>query len=147
MEGRNSTSTIWLTEEKRKQRILYPFRPTFPICPNWEEMERMVEWGNEVAFFDFLFLSKLQFFLFGLLLTSPINEGIKVNNKFSSFHFSAFAIQTNIFLLFYFFFLPLPASKHIPRKHFLYHFFSPSFLFFSLPPFATKHSVSILLKQ
>ena len=83
-------------------------------------------------FFDFLFLSKLQFCLFGLLLTSPINEGIKVNNTFSSFHFSAFANanQTNIFL--FFFSLPLPAFKHIPKKHFLYHFFSPSsFLFFS----------------
>ena len=116
-------------------------------CPPWQSYNFLWN-GNAAAFFDFLFLSKLQFCLFGLLLTSPINDGIKVNNTFSSFHFSAFANanQTNIFL--FFFSLPLPAFKHILKKHFLYHFFSPSsFLFFSLPPFATKHSVSILLKQ
>ena len=121
----------WLKRKENKGSHIL-LGPPFPIRPNWVEMERKVEWRNATVFFDFLFLSKLQFCLFGLLLTSPINEGIKVNNTFSSFHFSAFANQTNIsFLYFYFFFsLPLPASKHIPRKHFLYHFFSSSSFFF-----------------
>ena len=139
----------WLKRKENKGSHIL-LGPPFPIRPNWTEMERKVEWRNAAVFFYFLFLTKLQFCLFGFLLTSPINEGIKVNNTFSSLHFSAFANQTNIFIFYFSFFfsLPLPASKHIPRKHFLYHFFSPSsFLFFSLPPFATKHNVSILLKQ
>ena len=59
-----------------------------------------MEQGNAAAFFYFLFLQKLQFCLFGLLLPSPIIEGIKVNNTLSSFHLSAFANQTNIFFFF-----------------------------------------------
>ena len=107
-------------------------------------MERKVEWGNAAIVFDFLFLSKLQFFLFGLLLTSPINEGFKVNNTFSSFHFSAFAIQTNIFLLLsFFFFLHLPTSKHIPRKHFLYHFFSLGWQNWIRPANPTRHDMKL----
>ena len=97
--------------------------------------------GNATAFFDFLFLSKLQFCLFGLLLTSPIKEGIKVNNTFSSFHFSAFANanQTNIFLLLFFFFsfflFPSPPcfqtyTKKTFSLSFLFSFIF-SFLFFS----------------
>ena len=86
----------WPGRKENKGSHILP-GPPFPFSPNWAEMERNVEWGNVAAFFDFLFLSKLQFCLFGLLLTSPTNEGIKVNKTFSSFHFSAFAIQTNIF--------------------------------------------------
>ena len=48
-------------------------------------------------FFYFLFLSKLPFCL---LLTFPINKGIKVNNIFFSFHFFAFASQKLFFCLF-----------------------------------------------
>lgn len=106
-----------------------PPGPPFPTCPKGRE-----RWNGKMRplIFYFLFLSKLPFCL---LLTFPINEGIKVNNTFSSFHFSAFASQTNIFL---FFFLLLPTSKHMLN-------ISPSsFLFISLPPFATKHSVSLL---
>ena len=47
MEGRGSISAVWLTGEKRRQRISYshilPGLP-FPIRPNWAEMERKVEW-------------------------------------------------------------------------------------------------------
>ena len=99
-------------------------------------MERKVEWRNAATFFEFLFLSKLQFCLFGLLLTSPINEGIKVNNTFSSFHFSAFANQTN------FFFFPFSFPSLLPNIcqrniffiiSFLLHLFF-SFLFLHLQP-------------
>ena len=48
-------------------------------------------------FFYFLFLSKLPFCL---LLTFPINKGVKVNNIFFSFHFFAFASQKLFFCLF-----------------------------------------------
>ena len=48
-------------------------------------------------FFYFLFLSKLPFCL---LLTFPINKGIKVNNILFSFHFFAFASQKLFFCLF-----------------------------------------------
>ena len=47
MEGRDSISAVWLTGEKRKQRISYSHilpGPHFPICPNWAEMERKVKW-------------------------------------------------------------------------------------------------------
>ena len=35
MEGRDGISTVWLTEEKRKQRISYPSGPTFSNPPKW----------------------------------------------------------------------------------------------------------------
>ena len=47
MEGRDSISAVWLTGEKRKQRISYShilLGPPFPIRPYWAEMERKVEW-------------------------------------------------------------------------------------------------------
>ena len=46
MEGRDGISIVWLTEEKRKQRISCPSGPPFPIRPNWAEMERKVEWQD-----------------------------------------------------------------------------------------------------